>query len=63
MTSSWLLVNSVLGFTLSLLSAVLFLAGLFYLVYPLLVGVTPEGVFTEPFGGLFTVQLLVPASC
>src|SRR5215211_4310508 len=52
----WLLVNAVLGFTLNLLSAVLFLAAIFYLVYPLLVGVTPEGVFTEPFGGLFTVN-------
>ncbi|HEY3563075.1 MAG TPA: sensor histidine kinase [Kribbella sp.] len=53
---AWLLVNAVIGFTLCLLSAVLFLAGLFYLVYPLLVGVTPEGVFTEPFGGLFHVN-------
>ncbi|HET6743366.1 MAG TPA: sensor domain-containing protein, partial [Kribbella sp.] len=53
---AWLLVNAVFGFTLCLLSAVLFLAGLFYLVYPLLVGVTPEGVFTEPFGGLVTVN-------
>jgi signal transduction histidine kinase len=53
---AWLLVNAVVGFTLNLLSAVLFLATLFYLVYPLLVGVTPEGVFTEPFGGLFTVN-------
>jgi signal transduction histidine kinase len=63
----WLLVNSVLGFTLCLLSAVLFLATLFYLVYPLLVGVTPEGVFTEPFGGLLTVNfwtsfLLMPVA-
>jgi signal transduction histidine kinase len=53
---AWLLVNAVVGFTLCLSSAVLFLAGLFYLVYPLLVGVTPEGVFTEPFGGLVTVN-------
>jgi signal transduction histidine kinase len=63
----WLLVNAVLGFTLCLLSAVLFLATLFYLVYPLLVGVTPEGVFTEPFGGLLTVNfwtsfLLMPVA-
>ncbi|MFF1822650.1 sensor histidine kinase [Kribbella sp. NPDC058245] len=52
----WLLVNAVVGFTLSLISAVLFLSTLFYGIYPLLVGVTPEGVFTEPFGGLFTVN-------
>ncbi len=41
----WLLLNAVVGFTLTLLSAVLFLACAFYLVYPLLVGVTPDGVF------------------
>ncbi|MEU8221158.1 sensor histidine kinase [Kribbella sp. NPDC048915] len=63
----WLLVNAVIGFTLCLLSAVLFLATLFYTVYPLLVGVTPEGIFTEPFGGLFTVNfwtsfLLLPVA-
>ena len=48
----WLLLNAVVGFTLTLLSAVLFLACAFYLVYPLLVGVTPDGVFDQPFGGL-----------
>jgi signal transduction histidine kinase len=63
----WLIVNATIGFTLCLLSAVLFLATLFYLVYPLLVGVTPEGIFTEPFGGLFTVNfwtsfLLMPVA-
>ncbi|WP_020386401.1 sensor histidine kinase [Kribbella catacumbae] len=47
---AWLLVNAVLGFTLSLLSAVLFLASLFYLIYPFLVWVTPDGVFDQPFG-------------
>ncbi|GAA1543643.1 sensor histidine kinase [Kribbella lupini] len=49
---AWLLVNAVLGFTLNLLSAVLFLASVFYLIYPFLVWVTPDGVFDEPFGGL-----------
>jgi signal transduction histidine kinase len=53
---AWLLVNAVVGFTLNLVSAVLFLAGLFYLVYPLLVGVTPHGVFDQPFGGLVTLS-------
>ncbi|MGC4939815.1 sensor histidine kinase [Kribbella sp. DT2] len=48
---AWLLVNAVIGFTLNLLSAVLFLASLFYLIYPFLVWVTPAGVFDEPFGG------------
>ncbi|WP_433007085.1 sensor histidine kinase [Kribbella sp. CA-294648] len=54
---AWLLVNAVIGFTLTLLSAVLFLASVFYLIYPFLVWVTPDGVFTEPFGGLFTVNV------
>ncbi len=54
---AWLLVNAVVGFTLTLLSAVLFLASVFYLIYPFLVWVTPDGVFTEPFGGLFTVNV------
>ena len=53
---AWLLVNAVIGFTLNLVSAVLFLAGAFYLVYPLLVGVTPHGVFDQPFGGLVTLS-------
>ena len=62
---AWLLVNAVIGFTLNLLSAVLFLASLFYLIYPFLVWVTPDGVFDEPFGGLFklnvaTAFLMVP---
>ncbi|GAB2606971.1 sensor histidine kinase [Kribbella endophytica] len=48
---AWLLVNAVIGFTLTLLSAVLFLASVFYLIYPFLVWVTPPGVFDEPFGG------------
>lgn len=55
---AWLLVNAVIGFTLNLLSAVLFLASIFYLIYPFLVWVTPDGVFTEPFGGLFTVNVV-----
>jgi signal transduction histidine kinase len=54
---AWLLVNAVVGFALTLLSAVLFLASIFYLIYPFLVWVTPDGVFTEPFGGLFTVNV------
>ncbi|TDO52534.1 signal transduction histidine kinase [Kribbella sp. VKM Ac-2527] len=62
---AWLLVNAVIGFTLNLLSAVLFLASLFYLIYPFLVWVTPDGVFDQPFGGLFklnvaTAFLMVP---
>jgi signal transduction histidine kinase len=54
---AWLLVNAVIGFTLTLLSTVLFLSSIFYLIYPFLVWVTPDGVFTQPFGGLFTVNV------
>lgn len=54
---AWLIVNAVIGFVLALLSAVLFLATAFYLIYPFLVWVTPDGVFTQPFGGLFTVNV------
>ncbi|HEU4947840.1 MAG TPA: sensor histidine kinase [Kribbella sp.] len=54
---AWLLVNAVVGFTLTLLSAVLFLTSIFYLIYPFLVWVTPHGVFDEPFGGWFTLSV------
>ncbi|MFE3502294.1 sensor histidine kinase [Kitasatospora sp. NPDC059160] len=47
---AWLLVNSVSCWFTSGLSLILFLAGLFYSGYPLLVAVTPSEVFREPFG-------------
>ncbi|KUN03198.1 hypothetical protein AQI95_24225 [Streptomyces yokosukanensis] len=47
---AWLLANSVACWLTSGLSLVLFLAGLFYSGYPLLVAVTPPHVFREPFG-------------
>jgi signal transduction histidine kinase len=47
---AWLLVNAVVGFTLTLLSAVLFLSSIFYLIYPFLFAVTPAGVFDQPLG-------------
>jgi signal transduction histidine kinase len=46
----WILVNAVVGFALTLLSAVLFLASIFYLIYPFLYSVTPQNVFGNPFG-------------
>jgi signal transduction histidine kinase len=46
---AWLIVNAVAGFVLTLLSAVLFLASIFYLIYPFLWWVT-DGVFDEVFG-------------
>jgi len=54
---AWLLVNAVVGFTLSLVSAVLFLSSIFYLIYPFLWWVTPRGVFDQPFG-FFTLDTL-----
>jgi signal transduction histidine kinase len=47
---AWVLVNAVLGFVLNLVSAVLFLGTVFYLIYPFLVFVTPDGVFDRPVG-------------
>lgn len=54
---AWLIVNAAVGFTLTLLSAVLFLASVFYLIYPFLWSVTPRGVFDQAFG-LFTLDSL-----
>ena len=47
---AWLVVNSVTGLLTCGLSVVLFLYGVFYLSYPLLVAVTPPGLFREPLG-------------
>jgi signal transduction histidine kinase len=55
---AWLIVNAVVGFTLTLVSAVLFLSSIFYLIYPFLWSVTPDGVFDQPFG-FFTLDTFV----
>ncbi|MGH3250283.1 MAG: sensor histidine kinase [Trebonia sp.] len=47
---TWLAVNSVTGLFTCGLSAVFFLLGVFYLIYPLLVAVTPPAVFRSPLG-------------
>jgi signal transduction histidine kinase len=47
---AWLLVNSATGLLTCGLSVMLFLCGVFYLSYPLLVAVTPPVVFREPLG-------------
>ncbi|MFI9272234.1 sensor histidine kinase [Kitasatospora sp. NPDC052896] len=47
---AWLLANSLVSWLTSGLTLILFLAGLFYGGYPLLVAVTPPEVFREPFG-------------
>jgi signal transduction histidine kinase len=47
---AWLFVNAVTAWLTSGLTLVLFLAGLFYCAYPLLVALTPPEVFREPFG-------------
>lgn len=46
----WLLVSCVAGFVLVVVQLTFAAAPLFYLLQPLLIAVTPPGVFTEPFG-------------
>src|SRR5882762_8224253 len=46
----WVLADATVGFTITLLPITFLLGSLFYLVYPLLVAVTPENVFGHPFG-------------
>ncbi|HEY7043292.1 MAG TPA: sensor domain-containing protein [Nocardioidaceae bacterium] len=46
----WLFVSSTVGFTLGLIGTVLFLSIFWYLIYPFLFAVTPEGVFEEDLG-------------
>ena len=47
---AWLVVNSVTGWFTYGLSVVLFLLGVFYVIYPLLFAVTPPTVFRSPLG-------------
>jgi signal transduction histidine kinase len=46
----WVLVDATAGFTITFLPITFLLGTLFYLVYPLLVAVTPADVFGHPFG-------------
>lgn len=52
----WVLVACVPGFTLVVLVVAMAAAPLFYLVYPLLLAVTPPGVFSEPYGNLLVLE-------
>jgi signal transduction histidine kinase len=52
----WLLVNAVLGWLTVGLSFLFFLAGLFYLIYPLLFRLTPPEVFRTPFGPNYILE-------
>jgi Putative sensor len=54
--TSWCLVHAVVGFVTSTFLVTLFGATLLYLCYPFLYWVTPQNVFGEPFGGLFTLH-------
>jgi signal transduction histidine kinase len=45
-----MLVSGTVGFTLSLLALVIFLAPVWYFIYPFLWWVTPDGVFDQPLG-------------
>ena len=46
----WLLLSSTVGFTLGLVGAVLFLSIIWYLIYPFLFAITPDGVFDMDLG-------------
>jgi signal transduction histidine kinase len=52
-----MLVSSTIGFTLSLLAIVLFLSPLWYLVYPFIWWVTPDGVFDSDLGFMYVDTL------
>ncbi|UQX89770.1 sensor histidine kinase [Jatrophihabitans telluris] len=57
---AWLLVNATVGFALQILTFTLFIAGVFYLIYPFLWAVTPRQVFSSPFG-FYTINHLADA--
>jgi hypothetical protein len=46
----WLPVHAVVGFATATLAVTLFLASVFYLIYPFLYWVTPQRAFGHPFG-------------
>jgi hypothetical protein len=46
----WLAWQTVVGWTMALVSVGLFLGSVFYLIYPFLYAVTPDPVFRQPFG-------------
>jgi signal transduction histidine kinase len=52
----WLGLNATAGVVLSALPVVLLLGGLTCVVYPLLIAVTPAGIFDEPFGQILRMQ-------
>lgn len=52
----WILVACIPGYVLVVLVVAMAAAPLFYLVYPLLLAVTPPEVFSQPVGGLFTLD-------
>ncbi len=52
----WILLACVPGFALVVLVVAMAATPLFYLVYPLLLAVTPPEIFSQPFGGLITLD-------
>ncbi len=52
----WVLVSCTVGFTLATLVLTLFGAALFYLAMPLLLAVTPPGIFNDPLGPLVVLD-------
>jgi len=57
---AWLLLSTTIGFALSLTAVVIFVSIGFYLIYPFLIAVTPDGVMDQPYG-LFTVDTVPEA--
>ncbi|BCL29748.1 sensor histidine kinase [Streptomyces aurantiacus] len=53
---AWLVVNSITGWFTYGLSFILFLGGIFYLIYPLLYQLTPPQVFRTPLGNGFRLR-------
>lgn len=57
---AWLLVSTTVGFAISLTAVVVFGVIFFYLLFPFLLVVTPDGVMDQPYG-LFTVDTVPEA--
>ncbi|MCD5352540.1 sensor histidine kinase [Kineosporia mesophila] len=58
---SWLVVDAVAGWFTAGLTFLLFAIGVVYLVYPLVVALTPESTFRTPFGSAWTINSLTEA--
>ncbi|HMJ75624.1 MAG TPA: sensor histidine kinase [Iamia sp.] len=57
----WLFLTSTIGFVLATFAVSAFLAIIWYLIYPFLVWVTPDGILDQPYGELFTIDTVPEA--